>query len=342
MIHFECDYTQGFEPKVLQALVETNMVQTCGYGKDVYCQQSEELVQRFCGRKVKVHHLVGGTQTNATVIQSLLHAYQGVISCDTGHINTHETGAIEHTGHKVITLRNRNGKLSAFDVERYMNKFENDSQQEHVVCPKMIYISQPTELGTMYSLDELKALADVAKRHNLYFFMDGARLGYGLAADPGITLKDYADLLDVFYIGLTKCGAGFGEVVVFQNDSICPAFRSYMKQSGSLLAKGRLLGVQAYTLLKDNYYQEICKRAVDYAEQIRQAFQNKGVQFFIENNTNQIFPILTHEQIRRIKEVATVTDWEVVDTDTAVIRIVTSWGNTQEEVNTLLNVINQF
>lgn len=337
--HFECDYTQGFDPKVLQALTETNMVQTVGYGLDPYCVESEALVRQLCGKDVSVFHVVGGTQANSVVIQQCLKQYEGVIAADSGHINTLETGAIEHNGHKVMCINGHNGKLNAQDVEDYLQPIVNDGGKEHIVLPKMMYISQPSEYGTMYTKDELVALRHVSDKYNLLLFMDGARLGYGLAADPSLTIGDYAQLVDVFTIGLTKCGGGFGEVIVFDKSIDTSYFRNVIKQNGAMLAKGRLLGVSALALLKDNHYQTICAKAIKYADKIRSALANKNIALYIENNTNQIFPILTNRQLTTLQETVVVNYWSQLDDGNHVVRIVTSWGNTDSQIQALLDTI---
>lgn len=341
MKHFECDYTQGFDSKVLQALVDTNMDQCVGYSMDQYCEKARDIIKDLCKNdKAAIHFMVGGTQTNEIVIHSLLHSYQGVLCCDSGHINTHETGAVESLGHKVIVLPGYDGKISVDDVINTCQYYQDDTNQEHTVMPKMIYISQPTELGTMYSLDEIKQLRAAADKYGLYFFMDGARLGYGLAADTSITLADYAKYLDVFYLGMTKCGAGFGEAVVFKDDTVCPHFRSYMKQGGAMLAKGRLLGVQAIALFENNYYKDLCSNAIKYAAQIRQALKNKNIEEYIKNNTNQVFAVVTNEQLALFNQHFVITDWGKTDDSHHAIRIVTSWGSKQEEVDELVEFIN--
>lgn len=340
--HFECDYTQGFDEKVLNKLLETNMVQTVGYGLDPYCQESEALVKSLCDKEVNVFHLVGGTQANSVVIQHCLKQYEGVIACDSGHINVHETGAIEHNGHKVMTINGVNGKLTAQAVIDFMEPIVNDSGKEHIVLPKMIYISQTTEYGTMYTREELTALRQVADSYDLIIFMDGARLGYALAADSTLDLKSYAALVDVFTIGLTKCGGGFGEVVVFDAAIDTKHFRNVIKQNGAMLAKGRLLGVSSLALLSDSHYQTICMKALRYADKIREALKAKGVAFYIENNTNQIFPIVSHAQRDLLEKTVVVNYWGKYSDEKDIIRIVTSWGNTDNEVNALLSVIDKF
>lgn len=339
MLHFECDYTQGFDPKVLDALVKTNMEATSGYGLDPYCQKATEVLKQQAGNEIAVHYLVGGTQTNMIVINSLLHSYQGVIACDNGHIHTHETGAVEYTGHKVLVLPSHEGKLDPKEVERYVNQCVNDPQYEHIVQPKMVYISQPTELGTMYTKNELEQLRSICDDYDLYLFMDGARLGYGLAADTELTLKDYVKYCDVFYIGLTKCGGGFGEAVVFKNEQVCPHFRSYMKQGGAMLAKGRLLGVQALALFEDNHYQHICAHALKMADRIKTALKEANIPLLIDSPTNQMFPILTTAQRETIEKQFVVNRWADIDSDHHAIRIVTSWGTTEAAVDELVETI---
>ena len=339
MLHFECDYTQGFEPKVMEALVKTNLEATSGYGLDPYCQKATEVLKQQAGEQIAVHYLVGGTQTNMIVINSLLHSYQGVISCESGHIHTHETGAVEYTGHKVLALAAHNGKLDPSEVRQYVDTCIHDPQFEHIVQPKMVYISQPTELGTMYTTDELVALRQICDDYDLYLFMDGARLGYGLAADTSLTLKDYAKYCDVFYIGLTKCGGGFGEAVVFKDETVCPHFRSYMKQGGAMLAKGRLLGVQALTLFENNHYQHICAHALKMADRIKNALKQSNIPVLIDSPTNQIFPIVTTAQRELIESKYVVSRWSDLDADRHVIRIVTSWGTSEAAVDALVATI---
>ena len=259
MISFESDYIAGAHPKVLERLAETNMEALAGYGEDRYCQMAEEKIRKTCNcPNAKVYFLVGGTQTNQVVISSVLSDYEGVIAATSGHISVHEGGAIEFTGHKVLALEGSNGKLNANDIDKYITTFHADGNHEHMVFPGMVYISHPTEYGTLYSKKELTEISNICQKHNVPLFMDGARLGYGLASrQTDVTLPDIASLCDIFYIGGTKVGALCGEAVVFTHDNAPKHFITKMKQRGALLAKGRLLGIQFDTLFTDNLYMEI-------------------------------------------------------------------------------------
>ena len=279
MINFECDYTEGAHASILQRLAETNMEQTPGYGKDRHCENARQIIRRVCNAPdADVHFLVGGTQTNKTVIASILRPYQGVICVETGHIAVHETGAIESTGHKVITVPGINGKITPQLIEQVYRRHFDDKGLEHCVQPGMVYISQSTEVGTVYHLNELEAISAMCRKLELPLFLDGARLGYGLAAsDNDTSLADIARLCDVFYIGGTKIGALFGEAVVINNPSITPGFRYMIKQNGGLLAKGRLLGIQFETLFENDLYMQLSRHAVEQAMRIRCALEAKGV-----------------------------------------------------------------
>ncbi|MBE5882926.1 MAG: low specificity L-threonine aldolase [Lachnospiraceae bacterium] len=336
-ILFQCDYNEGAHPKVLERIVATNMEQTVGYGEDSYCAQAADKIRKACGdESLAVHFLVGGTQTNVTVIDTALRSHQGVLCAVTGHINVHETGAVEACGHKVLGLPSEDGKLTAAQVEEaYQGHIHNDSF-EHMVQPKMVYISNPTELGTIYSKAELAALSEVCRRNGLYLFMDGARLGYGLVApDNDLTLNDIAKLCDVFYIGGTKVGALFGEAVVISNEELKKDFRYFIKQKGGMLAKGRLLGVQFDVLFTDNLYFEISKHAIQMAEVLRGAFEEKGYPYLVPNRTNQIFVIMPDEALAKLAERFDYCyDHRVDDTHSAV-RFCTSWATKEENVQAL-------
>ena len=341
MVRFECDYAEGAHPQILERLTDTNFEQTKGYGEDVHCENARSIIRCLCENDtVDVHFLVGGTQTNTTVISSILRPHQGVVSAITGHINAHETGAIEATGHKVLALPAVNGKLTAAQVQQAYDDHWNDANHEHIVQPGMVYISNPTEGGTIYSKKELQALSDVCRKNNLPLFMDGARLGYGLAAEGNdLTLPDIAKMCDVFYIGGTKVGALFGEAVVITNDAMKKDFRYLIKRHGGMLAKGRLLGIQFETLLENGLYFDISRHAVQMGMMIRDAFKSKGFSFLCESPTNQQFPILTNEQISLFSQKYAFELWTKVDENIAAVRFCTSWATREEDVLALVKDI---
>lgn len=341
MIRFECDYAEGTHPQILERLTQTNFEQTQGYGEDRHCENARRIIRRLCeSESVDVHFLVGGTQTNMTVISSILRPHQGVISATTGHINVHETGAIEATGHKVLALPTGNGKLTATQIEQVYHDHWNDVNHEHVVQPGMVYISNPTERGTIYAKHELQALSDVCRKYNLPLFMDGARLGYGLAAEGNdLTLSDIAELCDVFYIGGTKVGALFGEAVVITDEKIKKDFRYLMKQRGGMLAKGRLLGIQFEVLFESGLYFEISRHAIEMAMKIRDAFADQKISFLCDSPTNQQFPILTQEQIRLLSEKYAFEYWTKIDDERGAVRFCTSWATREDDVEELVRDI---
>ena len=338
MLQFQCDYNEGAHPKVMQRLLETNMEQTVGYGEDHYCESARRLIQEACGNpELQVHFLVGGTQTNTTVIAHLLRPHQGVVAAESGHISVHETGAIEHTGHKVLALPGHEGKITAAQVENLVLEHRADSSFEHTVQPGMVYISFPTEFGTLYTKAELETLHEVCRKYELPLFIDGARLGYGLASPACVfTLADIARLADVFYIGGTKVGALFGEAVVSQSPALMRDFRYSIKQHGGMLAKGRLLGLQFEELFTDNLYFNIARHAVSEALRIKEALQDLGVPFLMESHTNQQFPILPNEVVERLSNKFLFTPWQRMNDTHTAIRICTSWGTTAENVDALL------
>ncbi|MDO4643676.1 MAG: aminotransferase class V-fold PLP-dependent enzyme [Cardiobacteriaceae bacterium] len=341
MAHFGSDYLAGCHPAILEKLCETNLLQTNGYGQDPYCEAAREKIRKAVGsEQVDVHFLVGGTQTNATVIAAALRPYQGVIASEWGHITTHETGAIEAGGHKVLALPSADGKLSAEQVRAYFEReYQQSTVQEHIVQPSMVYLSQSTEFGTVYQKEELQALSQICREYGLWLFVDGARLGYTLDASVSdVTLHDLATLCDVFYIGGTKCGALFGEAVVIVNPALKPHFRAMMKQQGALLAKGRLLGVQFDVLFSDNLYARICQQAVVFAQIIRQAFEEKGFAFYGQSTTNQQFPIVNRAQADLLMHDFGFAYWQAHGTQ-HVVRYCTSWATTQAEVDSLLQAI---
>lgn len=337
MLSFECDYNRGAHGKVLEHLIETNMEPLPGYGEDQYSKRAKEKIKAECHcPDAEVYFLAGGTQTNQVVIDSLLTKYEGVIAADTGHINVHEAGAIEFTGHKVLAIPHVNGKLVAADVRSYLEKFYDDTTHEHMVFPGMVYISHPTEYGTLYSMDELKDLSHLCREYDIPLFMDGARLGYGLMVkDTLLTLPDIAKLCDVFYIGGTKVGALCGEAVVFTHGNAPKHFVTTIKQHGALTAKGRLLGVQFDALFTDDLYFKISRNAIAMAEVLKRIFREKGYEFFIDSPTNQIFIVLENEKMKALAKEVTFSFWERKDEDHTVVRFATSWATTLEEIKEL-------
>ena len=338
---FSSDYMEGAHPQILEKLVEINFDKNVGYGTDDYCKNAKDKIRKACKcEDAQVHFLVGGTQANKVVIASMLQNYEGVISADSGHIAVHEAGAIENSGHKVLTIKNKDGKLMAEDVLAYVKAFYADETCDHMVYPGMVYISQPTETGTLYSLKELEALREVCDQYNMCFFMDGARLGYGLAADNNdVTLEDIARLLDVFYIGGTKVGAMFGEAVVISRPSRVKHFFTSVKQNGALLAKGWLLGVQFDTLFTDDLYMKIAGNAIHCAKMLKQGMLDKGYKLFADSTTNQQFVIVTNDKLKELRENVVFNVWEKVDDNHTAIRFVTSWATTETQVNELLNYL---
>lgn len=343
MIRFECDYLEGAHPLILKRLGETNLLQTAGYGEDPFCAGAREKIRAACGgADVEVHFLVGGTQTNFTVISAMIRPHQGVLAASTGHINVHETGAVEAVGHKVLPLPSEDGKIRAGQVRMAYEAHWNDKDHEHMVQPGMVYISQPTENGTLYSKEELQALHDVCRELSLPLFLDGARMGYGLMSEANdLTLEDIAKLTDVFYIGGTKVGALFGEAVVIVNPMFRKDFRYFIKQHGGMLAKGRLLGIQFDTLFTDGLYFEIAKRADGLAMRLKDAFIKKGYGLRFDSYTNQQFPILPNDHMERLKEKYTFAFWEAEDDSHSAVRFCTSWATQESAVEELIRDIEE-
>lgn len=343
MYRFNSDYTEGCHPAVLEKLAATNMDQTDGYGLDPYCDEARELIKKACGRPdADVHFLVGGTQTNLTIICASLRPHQAVLATVQSHVNTHEAGAIEHTGHKVIDLPSEDGKLTTAMVKAAWEQYDTDPSREHWAQPKMVYISQPTEIGSMYSKEEIAELYTYCHSVGLYLFVDGARLGYALGApDCNMTLEDLANSCDVFYIGGTKCGLLFGEAVVITHPYLKPDFRTIAKQCGAILAKGRLLGVQFGTIFKDNLYFEICGKATRQALKIRDLLLAKGFKFVTDSPTNQQFVILTPEQYNKLSEDFVLSLNTYLPDGNYSVRICTSWATKDEEVEKLMAKINE-
>ena len=340
MIYFQCDYEEGCHPAILKRLQETNLEQTVGYGMDPYCESARNKIKEAIGRDdADVHFLVGGTQTNMTVIAAALKPWQGAICADTGHIACHETGAVEATGHKVLPLTSKDGKITASQVEEVVRKHYEDGSHEHIVQPGMVYISFPTESGTLYTKDELTQMYAVCKKLDIPLFIDGARLGYGLQSPAcDITLKELASLCDVFYIGGTKCGTLFGEAVVITKESLKKDFRYLIKQRGGMLAKGRLLGIQFDTLFTDGLYESICGEAVKKAMCIRDAFIAKGISMYGSSMTNQQFPILSDTQKEKLSHKFAFEYWGEAEGG-SIVRFCTSWATSDAQVQELLDAI---
>ena len=341
MIYFDSDYMAGAHPKVMERLCETNFEQTTGYGTDPYTAKATELIKEACGTpEARVRFLVGGTQTNATVIDGVLARHEGVLAAESGHINVHESGAIEATGHKVLVLPSYQGKVSAADVSRFINDFYSDDTYEHMVAPGMLYISFPTEYGTIYSLAELEDLSRVCHEAGIPLFIDGARLGYGLAAEGSdVTLKDIARLADVFYIGGTKTGALFGEAVVVTNPGLLKNFMPLVKQHGALLAKGRLLGLQFEALFTDGLYEKISTNTVRRAMRLRDIFNAAGYPAVVDSPTNQQFFTLPNGLIDRLLEGASFEMWGPRGETESTVRFVTGWSTTDEDISNLENML---
>lgn len=341
MIHFDCDYMAGAHPALLEALVRTNLEHTAGYGNDPYTAEARELIrQAVDNSEAQVMFLVGGTQTNATLIDGILARHEGVLAAESGHIAVHESGAIEASGHKVLTLPHYDGKVRSEDVERYITEFYADETYQHMVAPGMLYISQPTEYGTVYSLSELEALSECCHRHNIPLYVDGARLGYALAAEGAdFTLRDMARLADLFYIGGTKVGALFGEAVVVNNPTLLKNLFPLVKQHGALLAKGRLLGVQFAELFRDGLYERIGHHAVTIAMRIKQAFTAAGYDVVVDSPTNQQFFRLPNDVIDSLRQHASFDYWGPRGKDMSIVRLVTSWATTVADVEELIKLI---
>ncbi len=341
MLYFLSDYTEGAHPRLLQRLQETNLVSQPGYGEDCFCAAAREKIRAACRRpEADVYFLAGGTQTNAVAIASLLHRWEGVIAADSGHIGVHEAGAVEFTGHKVISLPGESGKLSAGTVRSFCEAFYADETHDHMPFPGMVYISQPTELGTLYGREELAALHRVSGEYGMRLFVDGARLGYGLMSPAcDMDLPELAALCDLFYIGGTKVGALCGEALVFPRGDMPEHFATMVKQQGAMLAKGRLLGVQFEALFTDGLYFEIGRHAIRLAMKLKEGFLRKGYPLFADSPTNQQFPILTAEQLARLRREAAFEIWAPLEDGRTAVRFVTSWATREEDVDALLALI---
>ncbi|MEA4964693.1 MAG: beta-eliminating lyase-related protein [Oscillospiraceae bacterium] len=340
-LSFASDYMEGAHPAILSRLTSTNLLKTQGYGTDPFSESARRKIRAACGcPDAEVHFLIGGTQTNATVIDAVLRSYQGVVAADSGHISVHEAGAIELGGHKVLTLPQKHGKLAASDLEALLSDYESDANHDHMVMPGMVYLSHPTEYGTLYSLCELRQISAVCRKNNLPLYLDGARLAYALAC-PGndVTLRDLAELTDVFYIGGTKCGALFGEAVVIPQKDFIPHFFTIMKQHGALLAKGRLLGIQFDTLFSDDLYLHIGASAIHTADQIRNTLQRHGDRLCFASPTNQVFVVLENAKMEALAENVEFGFWEKYDDTHTVVRFATSWATAEADVEKLLRIL---
>ncbi len=341
MIYFDSDYLEGAHPAILAKLTETNLEQTPGYGNDKYCENARAKIKAACNcPQAQVYFISGGTQTNATVIDTLLASYQGVIAAQTGHIAAHEAGAVEFCGHKVITLPEHNGKLNAVDVEDYLETFYADESWEHMVIPGAVYISHPTEWGTLYTKQELQKLSEVCHKYDIPLFLDGARLGYGLTSDDtDVTLHDIAQLCDVFYIGGTKVGALLGEAVVITKPNLIPHFFTSIKQHGALLAKGRVLGIQFDVLFTDDLYLKIARNAIDKANKMKEIFKAKQYKFYLETPTNQQFIIMENSKMQELRQKISFSFWAKYDENHTIVRFATSWATTDEAIKELESIL---
>ena len=340
-LSFSCDYMEGAHPQILQRLVETNLEKTPGYGSDCYCEAAKAKIREACNAPAaEIFFLVGGTQTNATVIGAMLKSYQGVIAASTGHISVHEAGAIEFGGHKVLTLPHHNGKISASQIKALLEQYQNDANHDHMVMPGMVYLSHPTEYGTLYSREELMEISSLCRAHQIPLYLDGARLAYALACPQNdLTLADLAALCDVFYIGGTKCGALFGEAVVIPNAETIPHFFTIIKQHGALLAKGRLLGLQFDTLFTDHLYEKIGLPAIQAADRIRQILSQNGYALCFDSPTNQVFCVIENAAMERLAKQVEFGFWEAYDDTHTIIRFATSWATRPEDAEALSYIL---
>ena len=368
-LFFASDYMEGAHPLILKRLMETNLVHSAGYGTDEFSESARAKIRKACNAPdADIHFLVGGTQANATVIKSILRPYQGVIAAETGHVSTHEAGAIEAGGHKVITLPHKNGKLDADSIERCIQGYWDDANHEHMVMPGLVYISQPTEFGTLYSLEELTKISEICHRRNVPLYVDGARLAYALACPQNdVTLPDLARLCDAFYIGGTKCGALFGEAVVLPRHDFIPHFFTLIKQNGALLAKGRIAGIQFETLFTEVsagsgkvsaegvsaavsssetsseetclLYEMVGQNAIAAADRIRAALVQKGYEISFECPTNQLFITVDDAQKERLEALVELSFWEKLPDGRTVLRICTSWATDMKDVDQLIDIL---
>ena len=341
MLYFLSDYTEGAHPQVLRYLMEMNMVSLPGYGDDPHTEAAKAKICAACGRDdLQIWFLTGGTQTNQIAIDSMLRSFEGVVAADTGHINIHEAGAIEYSGHRVLPIPHVEGKLMAADLDRYMTDFLNDEVREHLVQPGMVYISHPTEFGTLYSKAELTALSETCRRYGLPLYMDGARLGYGLMSpETDVTLSDVVELCDLFYIGGTKVGALCGEALVFTKGNMPPHFLTTVKQHGALLAKTRMVSQQFDALFTDDLYFKISRHAIDLAMELKAACLAKGYALLMDSPTNQQFVILSKEQMERLRREVQFNLWQWLPDGRVAVRFATSWATREEDVQALIALL---
>lgn len=341
MLSFESDYIQGAHGKILERLAETNLEPESGYGNDRFCAQAKEKIREACGcPEADVFFLVGGTQTNLVMVDAFLRQHEGVAAAKTGHVSIHEAGAIERTGHKVLELPEQRGKLDPRELTEYLEKFWQDENYEHMVFPGMVYLTHPTEYGTLYTKKELEEISGICHKYKIPLYLDGARLGYGLASrETDVTLPVIARCCDAFYIGGTKVGALCGEAVVFPQGNMPPHFLTLVKQRGALLAKGRLLGIQFDTLFTDELYLTISRHAIEMAELLKEVFREKGIAFFLESPTNQQFVILENGRMEEMKKQAVFSFWEKLDETHTIVRFVTSWATRREDIEKLREIL---
>lgn len=341
MLYFESDYMEGAHEKIMQRLTETNYEQVSGYGNDHFCESAKEKIKAACEcPDADVYFLVGGTQTNQLVIDTMLAPYEGVVAATTGHVSLHEAGAIEYTGHKVLEIPGHDGKIRAEDLEAFIRNFWQDGNHEHMTFPGMVYISHPTEYGTLYTSAELENISEICHAHNIPLYLDGARLGYGLMSyQTDVTLPQIARCCDAFYIGGTKVGALCGEAIVFTHHNAPKYFITRMKQHGALLAKGRLQGIQFDTLFTDDLYFKISRHAIDMAELLKKGFQEKGYSFYLDSPTNQQFIVLKDEDMMRLEKHVKFSFWEKPDEDHTVVRFATSWATKKEDIEELMKLL---
>jgi len=337
MISFTCDYSEGAHPKILERLGSTNLEQLPGYGVDHYCESAKAKIRAACDAPdAEVFFLVGGTQTNSTIIAAMLRDFEGVVSAETGHIGVHEAGAVEYTGHKVLTIPGHQGKIDPAELRAYLAAATTDPNYEHMVFPGMVYISFPTEYGTIYSRQEMQTIHDICCEFHLPLMIDGARLGYGLASPAcDLSLPELAQLCEVFYIGGTKVGCFCGEAVVFPRGNAPKHFYTTTKQHGAMMAKGRLLGIQFDTLFTDGLYFEISRHAIDMALQLKALLQEKGCTFFLDSPTNQQFIVLENRKLQELAAHVAFDLWDRVDADHTAIRLATSWATPPEHIEEL-------
>ena len=340
MLYFINDYSEGMAPQILDVMISSNMSKQSGYGDDEFCISAKEKIKKEIGMDAEIFFVSGGTQANKIVIASILKNYEGVIAADTGHIAVHEAGAVENTGHKVFTLNSKDGKIDAGSIKRFCENFYADANHEHMVYPGMVYISQPTEYGTLYSKKELEEINKVCKEYELLLFADGARLAYALgSSECDTSLKSIAKLCDVFYIGGTKCGALLGEAIVFTNKNICKHFFTDMKLFGGVLAKSRVMGIQFDVLFGDGLYERLGRAGVDAAMKIKQALIEKGYELYLDSVTNQQFIVVDDTVRRKLSEKVAFGFMETLDTGKHVIRFCTSWATRDEDVESLISVL---